>query len=94
MKKRIDLRNTSLFAVRRAFGMLQDQIEELKEEIAELKGGVSTASEDQPEVPDEVEDVDELREQAKQLKVKSWHVMGADKLKEAIEEKLNENEGA
>jgi hypothetical protein len=32
----------------------------------------------------EVDDIDDLREQAKALKVPSWHVMGKEKLEEAI----------
>ncbi len=41
---------------------------------------------------DDVEDIDALREEAKALNIKSWHVMGADKLITAIAEAKAEEE--
>lgn len=49
---------------------------------------------EEPESPivDVVEDIDDLREEARSLGVRSWHVMGADKLRKAIAEAKAEGE--
>jgi hypothetical protein len=60
-------------------------------DIEELKGAPAPTSE--PVVDEgDAGDIDELREQAKELGIKSWHVMGEDKLKTAIKEHSNNGE--
>lgn len=68
------------------------QYQVCKDALARLEAAdmvaIKVMGSDDPVAGDDVEDIDELREQAKELGVKSWHVMGAEKLREAIDEKL------
>jgi hypothetical protein len=70
---------------------INKELQRVWEAIEELKGAPAPTSE--PVVGEgDVADIDELREQAKELGIKSWHNMGEDKLKTAIKEHSNNGE--
>jgi hypothetical protein len=92
------IKTNSVNAIDEVVYKLYCALDALEREVAELKAGkpetAPAKAPKEPEAPAEakdqgdVEDIDALREQAKKLGVKSWHVKGADKLREAIKDKL------